>query len=202
MVRCIRLRSRPKSLSLVPVRNYVGAALGHGSSKLSDDMKANLAKLKELHNDGLISKEALMNSSRKCWHTPLAPPSTHTSGTRIGAYRIIDTIGQGGMGVVYRGRHRMSGVAKREGGDVAIKVMHAQYAQDEAHCQRFEREAEPGMKLDHSGIVKVHNLFVDGGNLALVMELASGRDMSKMIGGETRPNWRSRWPRSLQWGAR
>jgi serine/threonine protein kinase len=62
------------------------------------------------------------------------------------------------MGAVYRGRHRSGTIADRQGGDVAIKVMHAQYARNPAFQARFEREASLGLKLDHPGIVKVHDL--------------------------------------------
>jgi len=113
----------------------------------------------------------------------------------IGAYRILGELGRGGMGVVYRAKHRTAAMAKRQGGEVAIKVLHAQYAQDEAFRDRFEREAGMGGKLDHPGIVKVYDLVIDGGNLALVMDLAEGRPLSEVIGQETGPiPWEQAWP--------
>ena len=64
-------------------------------------------------------------------HGPL-PTSSTGRPESIGAYQILGFIGQGGMGAVYKGRHRNGTIAKRQGGEVAIKVMHAQYARDEA----------------------------------------------------------------------
>jgi serine/threonine protein kinase len=117
------------------------------------------------------------------------------AGESLGAYSLLGIVGQGGMGVVYRGRHRTAAMAKRQGGEVAIKVLHAQYAQDEVFRDRFEREAAMGGKLDHPGIVKVHDLVVDGGTLALVMDLAEGRPLSEVIGEETGPiPWERAWP--------
>ena len=126
-------------------------------------------------------------------------PAVRTSqigvGGSLGAFRITGVLGQGGMGVVYRGRHRLAAIAERQGGDVAIKVMHAQYSQNAEFQSRFEREASLGIKLQHSGIVRVHELIEDGGNLALVMDLAEGRPLSDIIGKETGPiPWEQAWP--------
>ena len=79
---------------------------------------------------------------------------------------------------------------------MAIKLMHAQYSQNEDFRERFDREASMGLKLDHPGIVKVHDLVQDRGELALVMELASGRPLSDFIGRQRGPiPWEEAWPR-------
>ena len=108
-------------------------------------------------------------------------------GAQLGAYRLLGLIGEGGMGSVYRARHTQSAVAERQGGEVVIKVMHAQYANREDFRARFEREADVGLRLDHPNLVKVHDLVMDGGQLALVMEYVEGRPLSEMIGQETGP---------------
>jgi hypothetical protein len=71
------------------------------------------------------------------------------------------------MGAVYRARHDSASFARRQGGDVALEVMHLQYAQSAEYRERFQREAEMGVRLDHAGIVKVFELVMDGGVLAL-----------------------------------
>jgi len=112
----------------------------------------------------------------------------------VGAYQLISMIGEGGMGAVYRGRHRSETLAERQGGDVAIKVMHPQYARNTEYRARFEREASLGLKLDHPGIVKVHDLVVDGGELALVMDHVDGWPMTDAIGEVVGPiPWPKAW---------
>ena len=60
--------------------------------------------------------------------------------------------------------------AERQGGDVAIKLLHSQYAEEPAFLERFEREAAVGIKLEYPGIVRVLELVMDGSRVALVME--------------------------------
>jgi len=107
--------------------------------------------------------------------------------TSIGSYQITGDIGVGGMGRVYRGRHRTPEFADRQGGEIAIKILHRQYASRPEIMGRFEREAELGIRLDHPGIVRVHELVVDGGQIALVMELVQGQPWSELIGARTSP---------------
>ncbi len=114
---------------------------------------------------------------------------------QVGAYRILGHIGDGGMGTVYRGQHRSPEMSARQGGEVAIKVMHPHIARNQDFAERFEREAGLGMKLDHPGICKVHDLVMDGGVLALVMELVEGEPLSETIGGRIGPiPWQRAWP--------
>ena len=140
--------------------------------------------------------EQIKSIAIKCkhCHTMLdgAPP---TIPKEVGAYKILSIIGKGGMGTVYRGRHRTESMARRQGGDVCIKTMHGHFADDPAFKARFEREASLGLELDHSGIVKVHDLVIDAGTLALVMEHVVGRTMEDMINDETGPiPWDRAWP--------
>ena len=169
------------------------------------DVTEKLERLANLLEKGLITREefdeekANLRATARLASTPPTsstnPGSSLNLSDAIGAYRILGELGQGGMGVVVRAKHRTAAIAKRQGGEVAIKVLHAQYAQDEVFRDRFEREAAMGGKLDHPGIVKVHDLVIDGGNLALVMDLAEGRPLSEVIGQETGPiPWDRAWP--------
>ena len=117
----------------------------------------------------------------------------------IGAYRILDVVGEGGMGRVFRARHRSEALAQRQGGDVALKVLHPQYARRPKIARRFEREAELGIKLDHPGVVRVHQLIMDRGQIALVMELVRGRQINEIFRPANGPvPWRTIQPLFLQ----
>ena len=158
-----------------------------------------LKDLVELRKEGVLTpkefeeqKEILLTEARA-----RASQTSHdpTMLTEVGAYKLLGLIGEGGMGAVYRGRHRSEAMAERQCGDVAVKVIHPQYARNPDYRDRFEREAALGMKLDHPGIVKVHDLVVDGGNLALVMDFIEGQPLSESIGEVVGPiPWDRAWP--------
>lgn len=163
------------------------------------DLHDKLQALKTLHEQGLITDEqykdqqqALLQQSLGTTSTGTTPPSHRTSASQqgpsqIGAYKILKTIGEGGMGTVYRGHHMQPRKAEQQGGDVAIKVMHPQYAQKDAYRDRFHREAEIGLKLKHRNLVRVYDLVMDAGQLAMVMEWVDGKPLDHLIGTETGP---------------
>jgi serine/threonine-protein kinase len=150
------------------------------------DVTEKLEKLMHMLDRGLITREEFDAQKQQLMvGAGTIPPSSRP--TSLGSYRLTGEIGVGGMGRVYRGRHRSESFASRQGGDVAIKLLHAQYSERPEIMERFEREAELGIKLDHPGIVRVFEMVVDAGQVALVMELVEGRPLSQMIGTETGP---------------
>ena len=103
-------------------------------------------------------------------------------GQTIGNYRILGELGQGGMGMVYRARHKVESFAQQTG-DVVIKLMHAQYAQDPSFRERFISEAAIGRNIHHSNIVRIHDVIVEENKniLAIVMDLVEGQSLEKWI---------------------
>ena len=93
---------------------------------------------------------------------------------QLGSYKFLEVLGHGGMGTVYRGRHTVEAFALRQGGDVAVKILHPQFASNEAVIRRFRREAEIGIQLHHPHIVRVLDLVQDADKVGLVMELVVG----------------------------
>ena len=146
---------------------------------------ARLEEAKGLLEKGLISQEEfeVIRQSAVQEMTSAIPNKISS----IGAYRIIDTLGEGGMGVVYRGVHINETISNRQGGEVAIKVLHPQYAKNPEFRARFDKEASLGFKLNHEGIVNAIDLIEDNEQLALVMELVEGVPLSDKIGQETGP---------------
>ncbi len=117
--------------------------------------------------------------------SPLAgPTSVDQSGgfpAQIGSYRILGLIGAGGMGTVLRARHVEEGWARRQGGDVALKLIHSQYADDKVFRERFLDEAELGKRIRHPGLAVVHELVVSGAWLGTVMELVEGWSLEQYV---------------------
>jgi serine/threonine protein kinase/Tol biopolymer transport system component len=98
-----------------------------------------------------------------------------TSGTRIGSYEIVDAIGAGGMGEVYRARDTK---LRRE---VAIKILPEMFAGDPDRVARFQREAELLATLNHPGIAAIYGVDDASGPLALVLELVAGETLADRI---------------------
>ena len=109
-----------------------------------------------------------------------------TTGTRLGAYEIIASVGSGGMGEVYRARDT------RLNRDVAVKVLPPGFADDPDRRARFEREAQAVAALSHPNIVAIHDTglqppVADGQGtivkplLYVVMELLSGQTLRERL---------------------
>jgi serine/threonine-protein kinase len=97
-------------------------------------------------------------------------------GTTIGAYRITQQIGEGGMGAVYIGEHALLGRK------VAIKVLLPALSAHQEIVQRFFNEAKAVTQISDPGIVQVFDFGHDaGGNAFIVMELLSGEPMDKRL---------------------
>lgn len=96
-------------------------------------------------------------------------------GTRLLHYEILDRLGAGGMGEVYRAHdHRL-------GRDVALKVLPAAVAQDPDRRQRLEREARAVARLVHPGVVTVYAIEEADGVLFLTMELVDGDTLRDLL---------------------
>jgi hypothetical protein len=98
-----------------------------------------------------------------------------TPGTRLGVYEITASIGEGGMGQVFRARDT------RLDRDVAIKILPEAFAHDADRLARLQREAKTLASLNHPNIAAIYGLEESGGITALVMELVEGDDLSQRI---------------------
>ena len=97
------------------------------------------------------------------------------AGTRLGPYEILEPIGKGGMGEVYRARDT------KLDRDVAIKVLPEEFAKDKERLARFEREAKLLASLNHPNIASIYGLEEEGGVKALVLELVEGPTLAERI---------------------
>jgi len=98
-----------------------------------------------------------------------------TPGTRLGTFEILEAIGSGGMGQVYRARD------SKLGRDVALKVLPPLFADDPERVARFRREAQVLAALNHPHIAHIHGFEDSGKTHALVMELVDGPTLADRI---------------------
>src|SRR5438105_1370038 len=96
-------------------------------------------------------------------------------GRTLSHYRIVERLGAGGMGEVWRAQDTTLG---RE---VAIKVLPAPFATDPERLARFEREAKLLASLNHPNIATVHGLHEADGVHFLAMEMVPGQDLAQRL---------------------
>jgi serine/threonine protein kinase len=96
-------------------------------------------------------------------------------GKMLGGYRLLERIGRGGMGDVYRAQHL------RLGREAAIKVLHTHLASDPDFLRRFEREAASVARLDHPSILPIWEFGEQDGSPYLVMPLMRGGNLADRL---------------------
>ena len=117
--------------------------------------------------------------------TPIDPDRGLASGTVLfGEYEIVNVLGVGGMGEVYRARHRRLDEHR------AIKVMHAELSKKKGASEFFYREAKALLAVRHPAVVHCHDLLSDEqGRVYLIMEMIEGIPLSaKMNDGPLSPD--------------
>ena len=96
-------------------------------------------------------------------------------GQTLNRYKILDRVGEGGIGAVYRA---YDNILQR---DVAIKVMRPEYARQANFRERFLEEARAVARLDHPSIVKVHDFGENEDLLYIVMEYIPGNNLREIL---------------------
>jgi len=119
-------------------------------------------------------------------------------GQKLLHYELTEQIGEGGMGVVWRGRDT------KLDRDVAIKILPDGFAQHPDRLARFEREAKLLASLNHASIATIHGLEHDAGVHFLAMELVEGEDLAERVGrgaarSRSRKRFRSRCRSRARW---
>ena len=96
-------------------------------------------------------------------------------GKTISHYKVLEKIGEGGMGVVYRATDT------KLNRDVALKILPQQFASDSQRMGRFQREAEVLASLDHPNIGQIYGIEEAGQTKALVLQLIEGPTLAERI---------------------
>jgi hypothetical protein len=111
---------------------------------------------------------------------------------KIGKYRIIERIGRGGMGSVYKAHDPALDRL------VALKVVSAETDHTEELRARFFREGQACAKLSHPNVVTIHDLGESDGNLFIVMELLEGDELRQLIARRTIATLEDKLPLMIQ----
>ncbi|HEX8106562.1 MAG TPA: serine/threonine-protein kinase, partial [Kofleriaceae bacterium] len=123
----------------------------------------------------------------KCGHcgTPLGSTGAQRMlGTvMLGQYELVDVLGQGGMSVVFKGRHNLTNQ------EVALKILPPELAAHSQVKSRFLEEAKALAALDHPNIVHLYNFGQDGGYFVLAMQFVDGKTWERMIFQAQRLDW-------------
>ena len=145
-----------------------------GDAELQDEVGELLASLEEAGDFieqaplvGAISSAIQGSAEERAQQA--APPSL--IGRRIGRYEIQSLLGAGGMGEVYLTHDVM--LDRR----IALKILPAQFTEDYAQVQRFEREARAASALNHPNIITIHEIGQDDGHHFIATEFISGQTL-------------------------
>ncbi|HEV3026351.1 MAG TPA: serine/threonine-protein kinase, partial [Planctomycetota bacterium] len=104
------------------------------------------------------------------------PDSGPGAGRRLGRYELLDVVGEGGMGIVFRAKD------PELGRDVALKVLKPPLSFSSQQMERFRREQRTAAKLTHPGIVAIYDLGRENDVLYYTMELVRGTALSASLG--------------------
>jgi serine/threonine protein kinase/tetratricopeptide (TPR) repeat protein len=123
--------------------------------------------------ESLIAAHAQTDSS--FLEGPTAERARVECAIKLGSYEIIEPLGAGGMGVVYRAKD--SKLPRQ----VALKILPPSFASDSGALVRFRREAEMLASLSHPNIVTIYEIGQEGDTLYIVMEFVDGKVLSEVL---------------------
>jgi serine/threonine protein kinase len=137
------------------------------------------AGIEESGDDASLSRQ-LVQSGKLTEYQARRLHEGDVRGLVLGDYTVLDRIGGGGMGEVYRARH------KHLDRVVAVKVIRPDALESPDAVERFHREATTAAKLNHTNIVMIHDAGDHDGTHYLVMEYVEGDDLATLVANQQR----------------
>jgi CheY-like chemotaxis protein/tRNA A-37 threonylcarbamoyl transferase component Bud32 len=125
--------------------------------------------------NGVTAAQQLVDAGKLTGYQADAVLGRRFGDLRVGNYEILDRLGAGGMGTVFKARHRRM---KRV---VALKVLSREVAQSGTFAERFQREVETIARLSHPNIVMAFDADEGEAGPFLVMEFVNGRDLQSEV---------------------
>ena len=133
-----------------------------GADLAGDTADDNTSLVRENPGDGTADVSDFVEAADRLW----------------GRFEILESIGQGGMGTVYRCKDHDD-----EGRIVAVKLLHPRLVRDASAQARIRREAEISLEVDSPHVVEVHGFFEDDRHVGLSMEFLDGHNLAQHLDG-------------------
>ncbi len=172
--------SSPATMSRVPklIRNVIDRCIGYDESNRVENLTALIDLLTATQEERGLSNDAPATTQKD---TDVVA-STQTRVARrvppfqqLGHFDVLEEIGHGGMGVVYRGFDRSLDRT------VALKVLHPRFASDPSFVKRFKAEATAAGKLNHPHLVPIYFIGEDSGRHFFAMQFIDGESLAERL---------------------
>src|SRR5436190_3633940 len=141
----------------------------------TDETRTFLAGIPLKEVTALDSETVMWKGSASPWEVASTGAEDLPFNGSFGDYELLETVARGGMGVVFKARHRQLDRI------VALKMILAGQLADARHIQRFRAEAQAAAKLDHPGIVPVYEVGEQQGRQYFTMAFVEGKSFAERL---------------------
>ena len=171
-------KERPGGPRLVIAKGWLAPARGPGLRPALRGRVAGFCALRNLDADivpGASRTATVRPGSRSSGALCVCARGRDQLATTLGSYELGEVLGRGAMGEVHRA------VRAGSSAPVAVKVLRPELAGDPELIARFVQERSVLRSLEHPNLVRVHDLVIESGSAAIVMDLVDGLDLRKFL---------------------